>query len=223
MADASFAENPPTGTEKFQDTTPAQTQLPTPEASVGPDEERNRADQQRRLTENSSTTEQDGASANAESQPSQQAGATASAGSQPSQQGAASANAGSQPSQQSGASANGGDSQASKQHTNQKPAKSVKPASNNQKSSVIGQSKRVGGKGNNEEMEKAIKDVLRCDRKDCRRILGVSKQANQEACQQAWGRMMLLTNPKRLTKPSQALKKRAQDAHESEYTSTAIG
>jgi hypothetical protein len=185
--------------------------LPTPAASVGPDEERNKADQQRRdaLPESSKENDQGGASANAGEQ-----GAapthpetTASA-----EQGAAPTHPETTGSAEQGVVPNN-NNQATLFLPNQ--SENVGPSKPSKKK-VAGQPKGVGKRGRPDEKQRVqiINHVLQCGQKDYCKILSIPDPPNNnDQAVAAFTRMSAMTNPKTLNNPDKATIKRAEDAY----------
>jgi hypothetical protein len=256
MADnASVPENPPNGSAKDVVSDPG---LPTPAASVGPDEERNKADQRRQEAKSSKATaqnatlvdagkfeasEQDGAPINAGISASAEQGVaptsqetTASAGQRAaptSQETTASAGQRAAPISQETTASAGQKTASISQETTASAGQEVGPTDNAQENSLLLKKKvgagpiqkgvaeqfnRIGKNGKRASSDKkklqAIDRVLHCDPANPRDILNIPPSAGKEQTQKAFFKMLVLTNPNRLSNPNQKLVKRATDAHE---------
>ena len=226
MADnASVPKNPPNGITKDAVSDPG---LPTPAASVGPDEERNKADQRRQAAESSKTVtqganpvnaEKSGASGPDRAPVSQGNSGPAEQGAAPiSQETTASAGQGAAPISQ-GTTGSVGQGAAPTDHSQENSLLlKKKDAAGPMQKGIAGQSNRIGKNGKMAPSDKqklqAIDRVLHCDQANPYDILNIQPSATQKQAQQAFGRMIVLTNPNKLSNPDQKLVKRATEAHE---------
>ena len=270
MADnASVPKNPPNSITKNAVSDP---ELPTSAASVGPDKERNKADQQRQAAESSKTVTQNANSVNAEksgtsgpdrasvsqgnSEPAEQEATpisqktTVSAGQRAtpisqkttasarqkaaliSQKTTASAEQRAAPiSQKTTVSAKQRATPIS-QRTTGSVGQRTAPTDYSQKNSLLlkkknaaepmqkriaGQSNRIGKNGKMAPSDKqklqTIDRVLYCDQANLYNILNIQSSATQKQTQQAFGRIIVLTNSNKLSNSDQKLVKQATEAH----------
>lgn len=211
MADnASAPENPPHDSTKDSVPDPG---LPTPAASLGPDEERNRADQQRRAAESSKATDEGVVPNTAgKTEASEQGGALPNQGTTgPAEQGVASV---STSQATAGSAAQGATPDIINQVSKPKRKNDAGPS----RKWVAGQSNRIGKSKDGSRSEKksqlAVDRVLRCDAADGYKILDVDPTTEKSQISNAVKRLLYLTSPKRLSDPDQRTLKRAEDAHE---------
>ncbi len=225
MADnASVPKNPPNSITKNAVSDP---ELPTSATSVGPDKERNKADQQRQAAESSKTVTQNANSVNAEkSGTSGPDRASVSQGnSEPAEQEAAPI------SQKTTVSAKQRATPIS-QRTTGSVGQRTAPTDYSQKNSLLlkkknaaepmqkriaGQSNRIGKNGKMAPSDKqklqTIDRVLYCDQANLYNILNIQSSATQKQTQQAFGRIIVLTNSNKLSNSDQKLVKQATEAH----------
>jgi len=230
MADnASAPENPPHGSAKDSVPDPG---LPTPAASLGPDEERNKADQQRREAESSKATgegvvptdagrtkasEQGDALPNQGTTRSAEQGVasvnTSQATTESAGQGVASVNTSQATTESAGQGAVAGKNnpEASKPKENNDAGPSQKAAV--ERPTRIGKSKNRK-QINDKDRQQTIDRVLRCDPADGFKMFNVTPDTEKAQIEKAIVRLLFRTSPKRLSDPDQKTLKHTEDAHE---------
>ena len=213
MADnASAPENPPHGSVKDSVPDPG---LPTPAASLGPDEERNKADQQRREAESSKATGEGVVPTDAgRTKASEQGDALPNQGTTRSaEQGVASVNTSQATTESAGQGAVAGKNnpEASKPKENNDAGPSQKAAV--ERPTRIGKSKNRK-QINDKDRQQTIDRVLRCDPADGFKMFNVTPDTEKAQIEKAIVRLLFRTSPKRLSDPDQKTLKHTEDAHE---------